>query len=356
MNSGNPAKEEFITMLKEGIHTALPGVKMDEAELARSVSFSSGTEWDVSSSVALRLAKQANSEPYAIAQAIAKSMHHGRFVSSVSSAGGYVNAVLNEKEFASAVINEVIQEHDQYGASKMGGKRKVIVEYPSVNPNKPWHVGQLRNPLLGDSVSRILTFCGYNTERMDYIDDLGLQMAEILWGMRQIGGTPDRKYDLFLGELYVEVNKRLKEPGVEDQIKGMLKSMEDTHSRESMEVKEIAEKCVKAQYQTAFDYRIYHDVLIWERDIIREKLVEKALAVLGAAGVAIKPTTGKYAGCIVVDTHTKTAEGEEKMEVLVRSNGAATYTGKDVAFHMWKLGLLDSPFNYSVFIDSRTGG
>ncbi len=131
-------------------------------------------------------------------------MHHGRFVSSVSSAGGYVNAVLNEKEFASAVINEVIQEHDQYGARRWReeeGDHRV----PQREPEQALACGQLRNPLLGDSVSRILTFCGYNTERMDYIDDMGLQIAEILWGMRQMVGTPDRKYDLFLGELYVQV-------------------------------------------------------------------------------------------------------------------------------------------------------
>ncbi len=347
----NPAKEEFILLLKEAIAKSLTTITVEEDELAYSVSLSYGAEWDISSSIALRLARKAGAQPAALADAIAKQMRAGELVSGVRTVNGYINAVIDEKGLASSVIGQVIDRKVFYGASKVGAGRKVIIEFPSVNPNKPWHIGHLRNALLGDSISKIYSSCGYAVEKEDYIDDLGLQMAEILWGINNLDRKPDKKYDQFLGELYVEINKKLKEPGVEDSINATLKQMEDPASPELKSVRAIAQKSVLAQYQTAFEYGVYHDVLIWESDIVRVHLLERAMKMLAEGNITSRPANGKYAGCIVFNLKESDSEEEQEAKVLIRSNGVATYLAKDIAFHLWKLGLIDSAFRYSKFVE-----
>ncbi|MCL5008661.1 MAG: hypothetical protein M1156_02100, partial [Candidatus Marsarchaeota archaeon] len=130
-------------------------------------------------------------------------------------------------------------------------------------------------------------FCSYTVERIDYIDDLGLQMAEILWGTKNIPwDQKGRKYDQFLGEEYVEINRHLKNPGVEDSIKSLLKRMELHGSLEYAATREIASQCVRAQYETLFAYNIYHDAMIWESDIMHINLLDTAMELLKRRNIA----------------------------------------------------------------------
>ncbi len=353
---GNSAKEEFALLLTKGIKSALPTVSVDDNDIYYSITYSKNTEWDISSSIALRLAKLAGSAPAAIAESIAKNMRNGKFTCEISQLNGYINAKIDEKELAKHVISDVTNSKEKYGSSKVGNGKKAIIEYPSVNPNKPWHIGHLRNPLLGDSISRLMSFCSYDVKRIDYIDDLGLQMAEILWGSRNLPwDSKGRKYDQYLGEQYVEVNKHLKEPGVEVEIKEILGKMEVYGSSEASEVREIAEKCVRAQYETAFAYGIYHDAMVWESDILHEKLLSSAIELLKKQGIARSQKGGKYDGCLVISKKGPEAAEESDSKVLIRSNGAATYLAKDIAFHMWKLGIISVDFKYAKFIRQPDG-
>ena len=151
------------------------------------------------------------------------------------------------------------------------------MEYPAVNPNKPWHIGHLRNALLGDSISNILDFCGYEVEREDYIDDLGLQVAESLWGYMKLSNKPKGSLTSGSEQQYVEVNKIMKEKGLEKEIAELLKKMEHGDGKDARLAREISARCVDAQYETAYSYGIYHDVMIWESDVVKAKLLEKAL-------------------------------------------------------------------------------
>ncbi|MCL5427686.1 MAG: arginine--tRNA ligase [Candidatus Marsarchaeota archaeon] len=358
MGATDPAKAELAQLIKEAIGKAYPEIALDEKELLYSISYSLDAEWDISSSIAMRIARQVKKTPAEVAEAAAKGMRSGRLIVSATSLGGYINAKLDEKELVRQVIGDVVEMGGRYGSSDTGRGKKVLIEYPSVNPNKPWHLGHLRNPLLGDSISRIMAFCSYKVERMDYIDDLGLQMAEMLWGSRHLDWNPNgKKYDQFLGEKYVEINRHIKEPGVEDEIKSLLKIIEDPKERDSVEsatVREIAENCVRAQYATAFAYGICHDGMVWESDILHERLLDNALALLKEKGIARVPESGKYAGCLVVSKGA-VENGEDDSKVLVRSNGAATYLAKDIAFHMWKLGIMKADFKFSKFIKQPDG-
>jgi arginyl-tRNA synthetase len=362
-------KEELIKMIKWSLLGAYPSVKLDDKTIRLTISYSKKAELgDISVSIAFRLSKMVHAPPEEIAKRIVEYMKLYKMLSSEIFSGakvekGYINMSISQKEYARWVIESVSERAEIYGASDLGKGRRVIVESPSVNPNKPWHIGHLRNALLGDAVSNIMTACAYNVEREDYIDDLGVQVAESLWGYMNLGNKPDKKMDQWLGEQYVLVNQRMeKEKPIADEIKALNQRMEDPKSKEAAEARKLAQDCVKAQYETNADYGISHDLMVWESDVVAGKLLEKALKIAQEKGVLEKPTTGKYAGCVTLPLEkakelAKEFENPaEDTKVLVRSNGTSTYVAKDIAFHMWKLGIIEDPFEYEVFIEKQPNG
>ena len=242
-------------------------------------------------------------------------------------------------------------------AAKLKKKReKVIIEYVSVNPNKPWHVGHLRNALLGDSISNMYDSLGYEVERENYIDDLGLQMAETTWWYLNKNNKPDKKFDQWLGEEYVKVNAELAtNKDAKAAVEKVLSLMGQDDTYESKMAREISTGCIMAQNTTAHNFLIYQDLLIWESDIVREKLLEKALNTLKNYKFIETPKTGEYANCTIINFKAiknlpEQFKGlKEDAKVLIRSNGVPTYVAKDIAFHMWKLGMIEDTFKYSVF-------
>lgn len=349
---------ELKTWFAEEIGRALaaiyPDANLDYETVRNSISKPKKEYGDLSCSIALRVAKTQKKSPKEVAGALIEKMGKSDLVSEIREVGGYINAVINEKEYAKLVFSEIERSADRYGSSAVGRHQKALVEYPAVNPNKPWHIGHLRNALLGDSVSNILDFSGYSVEREDYIDDLGLQVAQSLWGYMNLKNKPNKKFDEWLGEQYVEVNRILEEKKLEGEMGALIKKMEHGEGREAQLAREISEKCVGAQYETAYSYGIYHDVMVWESDIVKAKLLEKALDIALKSGALKKQDSGKNAGCIVMDLekvrgYAKDFENpEEREKVIVRSDGTATYVAKDIAFHMWKLGIIKSEFGYKM--------
>ncbi|EQD53539.1 arginyl-tRNA synthetase, partial [mine drainage metagenome] len=131
------------------------------------------------------------------------------------------------------------------------------------------HMGQVRNVLLGDAIANLYRNAGYNVEREDYIDDLGLQVAEVMWGLShldKIGVTFEdkKKFDSMIGKVYVAVNRILDDKEVKEEIANMLVNMEQGGTYESKTAREMAEEFVKAEYETLAKMGIYHDVLVWE--------------------------------------------------------------------------------------------
>ncbi len=355
MTNNKEPLQEFEFMLKDAIHKVIDNISIDTDLIHYSISMNTGIEFDISSSIALRLSKQAKRSPNELAEEIVKHINNSIYFSSITATNGYINVVLSHVYFSEYILNQISMQKERYGSSEIGNRKLVLIEYPSVNPNKPWHVGHLRNPLIGDSISKIMEFCSYKILRLDYIEDLGLQMAEILWGKNHLEWEQkDKKFDQFLGERYVEINKHLKEEGVQEEINNILKKMEDTKSKESKQIREIASESVKAQYETAFRYGIYHDMLIWESDILNEKLMEKTILLLEKQGLIKKEDTGKLAGCIVIKTNN-TDDKEQTSRVLLRSNGVPTYLAKDIALHMWKLGIIEIEFKQKNFIKQPNG-
>ena len=268
--------EEVLKEISEAIAKAAEklGYRYEDAMSTTAMSKAFG---DISSSIAFGLAKSYKKSPMDIAAQIKGAMAMPECVSSITTENAYLNFHLNRERFSGGVVKDVLSAGDVLSATGKG--TKVTVESPSVNPNKPWHVGHLRNAILGDVLSNLYHACGYEVERENYIDDLGLQVAESLWGYMHLDNKPEGKFDYWLGEQYVNVNKALESRSeVKEEIAKVLALMEQDGTYEAELSRELASGCLAAQYETSFNYNIYHDLLVWESDIIREQLMGKALA------------------------------------------------------------------------------
>ena len=340
------------------------GYNADDSDIARSLDFSKGSG-DIASTISLKIAKALNRNPIEVSSAISGGIKPISGISAIDTSNGFINFHIDRKSFSASVIREVLK-NGAYCTSSKGNGKKVIVESPSVNPVHPWHVGQVRSALLGDTLSRIFEACGYSVERQDYIDDLGFQAAQAIWGLmhlERLGIALDtsKKYDHALGDVYVKVNAFMDGNDIKGEVDETLKNMEIDGTYESIISRESSESYVNAEYKTAFAFNIFHDVLVWESDIVRENLLEKSLQILKNKGIAKELKEGKYANCLVIDFNDIKELPEEfkglkeSIKVLVRSNGAPNYLAKDIAFHMWKFGLLDNTFKYSKFMDQPNG-
>ncbi len=308
---------------------------------------------DIASTVSFMLAKRDRKSPVQIAKELEGKIGKHAWVKKVQAVGPYLNFFLSDG-FYSQAASEVVKEKSRFGAGKKK-KGSVLIEFPSVNPNKPWHIGHLRNAVLGDCAARLLLFAGNDVERQDYIDDLGLQVAESLWGYLNLKGKPEGKFDHWVGKEYVEVEKLMADEKVKGGVRNLLKEMEEGNKKVAGTHKELVEACVKAQYETAFKLKIYHDLLIKESAILKE-IYKEGMEVLSKSPKIIHEKEGKNIGCLVAKMEGKEFEGMESPDmVLVRSDGTATYTGKDVIFHLWKFGKLKGKFKYSQFIKQPNG-
>ncbi len=307
---------------------------------------------DLSSRIAFMAAKERKENPAKLAAEIASKLGKHRFVQKAEAAGPYINFYLSDEAYAS-ILAGILSKEGRFGAGKKK-KGKIVMEFPSVNPNKPWHIGHLRNALLGDSVARILEFDGHPVERMDYIDDLGLQVAQNLWGFLHYDSDPKGKFDLWLGQQYVGIARKFEtDKEVVDGVRDTVKQMEEGDNPIAKAGRELAERCVAAQYETAFAFGIYHDVLIFESDILRT-IFKEGMDYIRKNDAVVLENEGKNAGCWVVKLSDEFEKEFGKMEnpdkVLIRSDGTAVYTGKDVIFHLWKFGKLSKRFKYEPFI------
>ena len=288
---------------------------------------------DYSSTIAFMLAKRLGKNPSEIA---GEFKTKNKLFEKVEAVNGYINFYLSERYYEK-VVKERMKKRKKI-------KKKIIVEFPSVNPNKPWHVGHLRNALLGNSVANIYAYLGYNVEKIDYIDDLGLQFAQSLYSYLKLNKRIEGKIDHWLGKEYVKIAKLVEEDkSVESEVRDVLTKMERGTIEEA---RWLAEECVKAQYETSFKFNIFHDALIFESDIMHN-IFEKGVEMLKRSNALEYCEEGKNAGCYVF----RSSEGEK---VLIRSDGTATYTGKDVIFALWKFGKI-SGIKFEKFIKQPNG-
>ncbi|MGI0091116.1 MAG: arginine--tRNA ligase [Nitrososphaerales archaeon] len=316
---------------------------------------------DASFRVGYQLTKTARKSPAQIAGEIAGQIEgdYAKKKQYVSSAeghpSGFLNFRFNKSVLFSAVLNRATTMG--YGALNIGKGQRVLIEHTSVNPNKALHVGHLRNVALGDSIRRIFQFTNYDVKVLNYIDDSGLQVADVLVGIKYLGFSKEnsiKKFDHYAGDdIYVVVNKRYEtDPSLAEKRRVILKGIEE-HDKDIFSLaSEITEKILVEQLKTCWRFNASYDLLVFESDIISSRLWEDAFQALKTNGIAKLETVGTFEGCWVV-TIKGEKEGEDK--VLVRSDGTATYVAKDIPFAALKVGVISDRFTYDRYAKEPDG-
>jgi arginyl-tRNA synthetase len=285
------------------------------------------------------------------------------------SAPGYVNARLDDATWAPAVIADALALDASRPVPLPGDGTpldgKTLVEHTNINTNKAAHVGHLRNACLGDSVSRILRRTGYAVEVNNYIDDTGVQVADVIVGLRELGMEPaeGEPFDQFCSRVYVEMMRRYEEdPSLLEKRRETLRHIEDRDNDVAIYAKDLAARIVQAHLDTMARFGIGYDLLTWESDIIELGFWRRAFEMLRERGVIVYVEQGKNAGCWVMpwedgeDAGAVEDEGDaEAAKILVKSDGVATYTAKDIAYQLWKFGLLGLDFHYRSWDPSHPG-
>ncbi|MBM3898075.1 MAG: arginine--tRNA ligase [Thaumarchaeota archaeon] len=307
---------------------------------------------DIYVNVAFSLAKALKKSPYEIAKMLAEKIGSVDSLSCEPYQPGYINFRINYPELAFTTLAR------ETAFPNLGRGEKVLVEHTSVNPNKALHIGHARNVFLGDSIARILRSTGYKVSVLNYVDDSGLQVADIIVGLLHLGFDVEpqkqEKYDHYAGDtIYVQVNELYeKNPKLQEKRGEVLKEIEERNSKTAKFAAEITERILKEQLKTCWRVGAYYDCLVFESHILATKMWDSFFKMLKGKNIAKYAESGELAGCWIAITK----EGEEDTEkVLVRSNGTATYIAKDIPFAAWKLGLTDDRFGYKIFLKQPNG-
>ena len=311
---------------------------------------------DVSCNVGFLLAKALKKKPFDIAQTLAQEYNKnlGTYVSEASAhASGYLNFVANYTKLVPDVIHSSLGS--DYGTVNLGKNSKMVIEHTSVNPNKALHVGHVRNIIIGDTIARILHKASYDTSVLNYVDDSGLQVADIIVGFKY-GGYSDKapegqKFDHYCGDVvYVKITEKYETDKQLVELRShVLKELEEGTSEIARFGDEITRRVLEEQLKTCWRLGVTYDCLNFESQIVRSKLWFQAFEKMKSMGITTLELEGKNAGCWIIK-----AESEDD-KVLVRSNGTATYIAKDIPYAAWKLGILEDPFYYKHYTVQTTG-
>jgi arginyl-tRNA synthetase len=317
---------------------------------------------DLASPLCFELARVLRKSPREIATAIAEKFEPEGGLSYVEVAGGgYLNGFLDRDAFlVRALDNELPLREVADDAPK------VIVEHTNINPNKAAHIGHLRNAVLGDTLVRFLKRVGHRVEVQNYIDDTGVQVADLVVGFTQIRqesladvlerysesslASRGERFDYVAWDLYAEVTRWYEED--EERLSHRattLEAMEHGSGDLAELAAHLSHRMVQHHLETMDRIGARYDVLPRESDILRLKFWDHAFGRLKTAGAVRLTDEGKNAGCWVMDLAGVEEGSGEDQKVIVRSNGTVTYVGKDIAYQMWKFGLLGRDFFYEPF-------
>jgi arginyl-tRNA synthetase len=326
---------------------------------------------EMASPISFELAKKLKRAPRQIAQEIAGELGNIPGVARLDVAGaGYLNIFFDRASFFRKMLE--VKEEPALASSPKPGAPKTVVEHTNINPNKAAHIGHLRNAILGDTFVRLLRHSGQRVEVQNFIDNTGVQVADVVLGfmhmekkslddVRALAAAP--KFDYYCWDLYARVTQFLEEDKTRMVLRGeTMKGIEEGHGAEAQMAHVISDAIVHCHMRTMDRLGVTYDVLPRESEILALKFWDAAFADLKQRSAIHLSSGGKTAGCWVMKVG-ETSEPEESSEgsadddakIIVRSNGTVTYVGKDIAYQLWKFGLLGMDFHYGKFHTSPEG-
>jgi arginyl-tRNA synthetase len=312
---------------------------------------------DLSTPAAMQLARQLRRNPRAIAEELAGSLARPAIVRDVQVHGaGFLNFFLDRPAFAAALLDA-----PTFAGADGGGK--VVIEHTNINPNKAAHIGHLRNAVLGDVLGRALRALGLPVEIQNYIDDTGVQLADVVVGFVDLRGMSaaavaavPEPFDYYCWDLYSEVGRWYEGDAERQRCRRQtLHELEIGRGERADMGRLVARRIVARHLATMRRIDVSYDLLTHESDILGLHFFEVAFGRLKESGAVHLEKEGKNAGCWVMPLSQaeEFAGLEDPDKVIVRSDGTVTYVGKDIAYQLWKLGLLGRDFGYRFWQEKR---
>jgi arginyl-tRNA synthetase len=409
MTSKNPFAEfqkECETTLAQALKKTLPEIKVENLSFNKPPNPEFG---QLASSLCFELAKKLNQNPGDLAAHLVKAIGKPKLalLEKVTVAGGYINFHVNFSKFSSLTLQSIRQQDSAYGFVKTEKPLNIIVEHTSVNPLHPIHIGQARNPMIGDALARILTCRGHTVSRHYYIDDVGRQSSVVAYGYTKLDEPePDEKADHFVGKIYtitcclvelnrlrrelelakpssppdeiVKLNKQIdewmsiaaelkekfptlfsrllekisKEENPEEEINNLNRAYEDGEPEAKRLIREVSELCLNGFKQTQERVEIRYDSWDWESDFVWSNQVSEVLQKLKTSpfvyteGEVWEFDAEKVTRVLDLKAKLGLREDHEVPPLtLVRADGTTLYTTRDVAYTLWKFNRADKVIN-----------
>lgn len=312
--------------------------------------------------IAFDLARKVRRPPIEIARELASEAGALPGIGKVDVAGGYLNFHLDRGSFALDLARSI--DRKEFGrSSEPDIPGKIIVEHTNINPNKAAHIGHLRNSALGDSFVRCLRFLGNQVEVQNYLDNTGVQVADVVVGLEHMERKKvaelariENKFDYYCWDVYARVSEFYQKSEDNKKLRSLTLQAIEAGGNPTAELAEhVAMRVAKAHLATMARINVQYDLLPRESEILHLRFWEKAYQLLKDRGAIYFVNEGKNRGCWVMSTAEQTEgetareEAEEDEKIIVRSDGTVTYVGKDIAYQLWKFGLLGLDFNYKLF-------
>ncbi len=401
MISVNPYEQfrlECENALANALKKALPEIKTPTIALNKTPNIDYG---QLASSLSFELAKKLNEKPLSVANIIVDAIDKSSFelIEKVTCAGaGYINFHVNFEKFSASTLQSVKQLKSDYGFVKAARRTKIIVEHTSVNPLHPIHIGQARNPMLGDALARILECRGHEVSRHYYIDDVGRQSSVVAYGYEKLGRPkPTEKPDLFVGKIYtvtsciVEINrqKRVRELAIvvqsiedlakankeidewmsiaaelkekfpvlfdllmtkigedenpEEEINRLNRAYEDGEPHAKQLIREVSDLCLEGFRETMKRVDVTYDSWDWESDFVWSAQVNEVLQKLKTSPFVynekdvLEFDADKVSNVLNLRGKLGLSENNEVPPLtLGRADGTTLYTTRDIAYTLWK--------------------
>ena len=331
---------------------------------------------ELATPVCFELAKRLKRAPRQIAQEIAAELKPIEGIERFEVAGGgYLNAFFSRAPFFTSLLASAGRE----ATASAADAPKVIVEHTNINPNKAAHIGHLRNAALGDTFVRLLRHAGQRVEVQNYIDNTGVQVADVVVGFQHLekkslaevrvlaaGGQQPAptgtRFDFLCWDLYARVTRFFDEDKTRQALRGEALMAIEEGGNETAEMAEaVATAVVRCHLRTMERLGVEYDVLPRESEILHLKFWDAAFELLKKSGAIQLAAAGKNKGCWVMPLGAPSPGGEETADedadakIIVRSNGTVTYVGKDIAYQLWKFGLLGRDFGWRRFHTHPSG-
>jgi arginyl-tRNA synthetase len=399
-------RKECEKVIAKAVTNLLPDCKVETFPLGKPANPNFG---QLASSVCFELAKTLKQKPADLAVRLVQAVDKSQFVlvENVESVGGFVNFRVNFPKFSTLTFESIEELGADYGFVKTDAPAKIIVEHTSVNPLHPIHIGQARNPMLGDALARILKSRGHDVSRHYYIDDVGRQSSVIAYGYAKLGcPTPDEKADHYIGKIYtitsclVEIN-RLKrqlelakngassedvakitkeldewlsiaaeleekhttlfeslleiigtDPNPEETISKLNREYEKGETKAKEIIRKVSDLCLEGFRKTTSRVDVFYDSWDWESDFVWSNQVTDVLQKLQESGFVYSENdvlefdAEKVVQTLNLKSKLGLSAGHEVSPLtLVRADGTTLYTTRDVAYTLWKFGRADRIVN-----------